>query len=247
MKRSRIKAALALVLATTVVMAFLAACGSAPASAKNDGTGTLARTELKSEDQITTLEHQGTAVGVTQVPQWLMEYTNSGIPGVEALKEFEGKNVFIADEIQNGDNPATLQMVRRWVNSFNAQQQIAATINTRVVSAFQANESKVPNSSEMTSKFENAINTLNTASYSGARKEADWWVKQRVSSKGQPDVIRYTGYVLYTIPAEELKAQVVSNIEKAKKENPGLDLAFDAVAVDVLQRGVNANMDRLGQ
>lgn len=238
------KRALASVLALTVAAVMLAACGSSP---KGGGNGTLARTELKSEDQIVVLEHTGTAVGQAQVPQWLMEYTNNGIPGVEGLKEYEAQYAFVADEMQVGDNPATLQMVRRWVTSFNVQQQIAATINTRVVSAFQANESKVPNSGDMTSKFENAINTLNTATYSGARKQSDWWVKQRVSSKGQPDVIRYTAYVLFTIPKADLNRQIQDNIDKAKRENPGLDAAFDAVATDVLQRGVNANMDRLGQ
>jgi outer membrane murein-binding lipoprotein Lpp/Holliday junction resolvase RusA-like endonuclease len=235
MRKMKMKALPALaLLAVALTAVVLAGCGSSPA--KKDTPSN--RISLDSEDKIVTLEHKGTALGKEDLPQWLSSYLDSGVPGVEKLPDYKDKYCIVADEMGTGNNTKVLQQLLTWVNNFNAQQQIGAQINTRVASVFKANENKVPDNEESRRKFSNAINTLISASYSGARKEGDWWVKQRVESKGQETEIRYTVYVLYSIPKKTLEDQIVTQVGKIKKENPGLDAAFDAVTATILERGL---------
>ncbi|GHT83072.1 hypothetical protein FACS1894137_03280 [Spirochaetia bacterium] len=223
-----IRLVLVLLTAAAAATVFLS-CGSTP----DAGKGTAERIELESKGKVVTLEHKGTGLGVTKLPQWLAEYLDRGVPGIEALTDYKDKYCIVADELG-----PDLQPVLTWVNNFNAQQQIGAQISTRVASVFKANENKVPDNDDATRKYSNAINTLVSSSYSGARKESDWWIKQRVSEPRKPDEIRYTAYVLYSIDKKLLNEQVVNGIDKIKSGTPGLDAAFDAVTEQILANGL---------
>ncbi|MDR2476163.1 MAG: hypothetical protein LBD18_00045 [Treponema sp.] len=190
--------------------------------------------KLNSEVKTVTVEHKGTGLGIDSLPQWLTEYIQrNGTRSVEALPDYKNTYVVIAEE-----RGPELQQVITWVNNFNAQQQIGATINTRVASIFKANENKLPDQEESRRKYDNAINTLVTASYSGARKEADWWIKQRITEKGKEPEIRYTAYVIYTIDKSFLLEQVRAEIGKLKNENIELAAAFDAITAQLLEKGL---------
>jgi hypothetical protein len=230
MKRKEAVAAFVLVL---MMAAVFASCGTLPAPGARAS---------KSEDTLTTLEHKGTSFDLP-TPPWLIAYIQSQIPGVEALPEYQGKYCIVADEMATGDGTAVLQQLLTWVNNFNAQQQIAEQISTRVASVFKAQESKVPTGEEARRQYQNAINTLVNATYSGARKEGDWWLKQRVEERGKDPEIRYQAYVLYSIGKDLLDDQVMSSVEKLKKENPGLDAAFDAVTATILEKGIDWTPD----
>jgi hypothetical protein len=197
----------------------------------------------KGEYKPVLLEHKGSVLDKPVVP-WLDAYLERSVPGVEAMSDYSGKYCIVADEMAEGDNLRVLQQLLTWVNNFNAQQQIGAQISTRVASSFKANENKIPDNEETRRKFSNAINTLVSATYSGARKEGDWWIKQRIQKNKQESEIRYSVYVLYSISKETLNEQIVSNVAKIKRENPGLDAAFDAITATILEKGMEWDMDQ---
>jgi predicted small secreted protein len=213
---------------TAVVAAVmvLAACAT-----KNGGQAD--RITLPASAVTRTVEHKGTGYGIDQLPQWIAEYLDRGVPGVEDLGDYKGKYCIVAEE----QGPA-LQQLLTWVNNFNAQQQIGATINTRVASVFKANESLVPDNVDSKRAYSNAINTLITATYTGARKEADWWLKQVISDKGAPDETRYRAIALYSIDRKILDSQIATKLEELKEGNPELGAAFNAVSAEILERGL---------
>jgi len=190
---------------------------------------------LDSTAKVETVEHKGTSLGVSSIPPWLSEYIQrNGVRAVEALPDY--KNVYVVVGESNGSD---LQQVLTWANNFDAQQQIGTTINTRVASVFKAHESLLPDETASKRRYDNAINTLTTASYTGLRKESDWWVHQRITEKGKDPVTRYTAYVLYTIEKSVLNQQIRDQIDKLKNaENPELDAAFDAVTAQLLELGL---------
>jgi hypothetical protein len=188
---------------------------------------------LQSTAQVETIEHQGTALGLTSVPPWLAEYVQrNGTRSVEALPDY--KNFYVIVGVEFGPD---LQQVLTWANNFNAQQQIGATINTRVASIFKAHESLLPGEDEAQRRYSNAINTLVTASYTGARKENQWWVHQRVT-EGKETYTRYAVYVLYTIEKNILNDQIKNQISQLKDGNPELGAAFDAVKEKKKKKGL---------
>jgi hypothetical protein len=191
------------------------------------------RLSLSSAANVTTLEHKGTAIGMSNLPQWIADYYDRGVPGVESLADYRGKYCIVAQEYGS-----ELQPLLTWVNNFNAQQQIGATIETRVVSVFKASESKVPDNADSQRKYSNSINSLITGTYTGARKESDWWIKQLITMKGQPDETRYTALALYTIDRKVLDDQIAAKIEELKDGNSDLSDAFDAVSTQILERGL---------
>ncbi|MDR1469839.1 MAG: hypothetical protein LBT00_11155 [Spirochaetaceae bacterium] len=215
---------------TAVVAAVivLAACAT-----KGDGDAQADRITLSSSATAKTVEHKGTGYGINELPEWISEYLDRGVPGVESLADYKGKYCFVAEE----QGPA-LQQLLTWVNNFNAQQQIGATINTRVASVFKANESLVPDNADSQRAYSNAINTLFTATYTGARKEADWWLKQVISNRGEPDETRYTAIALYSIDRNILNDQIAARVEELKAGNTELDAAFNAVSATILERGL---------
>ncbi|GHT61202.1 hypothetical protein FACS1894109_19580 [Spirochaetia bacterium] len=214
-----------------VLLAITAAMGIFLSCASNDGAR-AERIELDSKGKAVTLEHKGTGLGVDKLPQWLAEYMDRGVRGVEDLADYQGKYCIVAFE-----QGPELQAVLTWTNNFNAQQQIAQQISTSAASVFKANESKVPDGDDSQRKYSNAINTLVSASYSGARQEGDWWVKQRIS-EGKNNETRYTAYVLYSIDRKVLDKQIADAISKNKDGSPGLDAAFDAVTAQILSSGL---------
>jgi hypothetical protein len=217
------------------VLVLLAVCAAIVTVAGCKSTGKAAPgIKLNSDVKTVTVEHRGTGLGIDTLPQWLTEYIQrNGTRSVEALPDYKNTYVVIAEE-----RGPELQQVLTWANNFNAQQQIGATISTRIASVFKANESKLPEGDESRRKYDNAINTLVSASYSGARKESEWWIKQQITEKGKEPEIRYTAYVIYTIDKASLNEQVRTEINRLKNDNPALSAAFDAVTSQLLEKGL---------
>jgi hypothetical protein len=191
--------------------------------------------KLESTAKVETVEHKGTAFGITALPPWLSEFIQrNGTRSVEELSDYKGKYVIIGQA-----NGSGLQQVETWAKNFDAQQQIGATIETRVASVFKAHENLLPGDGDAKRRYDNAINTLVRATYTGARQEADWWLHQKITEKGKEPETRYTSYVLYTIEKSVLDQQIRDQIKKLKEgENPDLAAAFDAVTAQLLERGL---------
>jgi len=192
--------------------------------------------KLDSTAKVETIEHKGTAFGIAAIPPWLSEFIQrNGTRSVEELPDYKGKYVIIGQA-----SGAGLQQVETWAKNFDAQQQIGATIETRVASVFKAHENLLPGSDDAKRKYDNAINTLVKATYTGAKQEADWWLHQKITEKGKKESEeRYTSYVLYTIDRPVLDQQVRDQIKKIRDgESPELNLFFDAVTAQLLSNGL---------
>jgi hypothetical protein len=191
--------------------------------------------KLDSTAKVETIEHKGTAFGVKDIPPWLSEFIQrNGTRSVEELADYKGKYVIIGQA-----NGAGLQQVETWAKNFDAQQQVGAAIESRVASVFKAHENLLPGDADAKRKYDNAINTLVRATYTGAKQEADWWLHQKITEKGKQPETRYTSYVLYTIEKSFLDQQIRDQIKKIKDgENPGLNAAFDAITKQLLERGL---------
>jgi len=192
--------------------------------------------KLDSTAKVETIEHKGTAFGIAAIPPWLSEFIQrNGTRSVEDLPDYKGKYVIIGQASGPG-----LQQVETWAKNFDAQQQIGATIETRVASVFKAHENLLPGDSDAKRKYDNAINTLVRATYTGARQEADWWLHQKITEKGKKEAEeRYTSYVLYTIDRSVLDQQVRDQIKKIRDdESKELNQFFDAVTAQLLANGL---------
>ncbi|MDR1399700.1 MAG: hypothetical protein LBJ41_07260 [Treponema sp.] len=211
------------------VVLVLAACATSEEKANRE------RIRLESEVTTVTVEHKGTGLGIDQLPIWITAYMNSGASGIERLAEYKDVYAIVAEE-----NGTALQPLLTWVNNFNAQQQIGATINTRIASLFQANEHMLPNTDEAVRSYNNSINTLVSASYTGARKDSDWWIKQRIEEKGKESETRYRAIVLYTIPKTTLNEQIAQQLKQLAEGNPELDEVFNAITAQLLEEGLNS-------
>jgi hypothetical protein len=214
-------------LAALMVIVVFAGCKSSAKAAPG--------ISLESTAKVETVEHKGTAFGVKDLPPWLSEFVQrNGTRSVEALPDYKGKYVIIGQA-----NGSGLQQVETWAKNFDAQQQIGATIETRVASVFKAHENLLPGDGDAKRRYDNAINTLVRATYTGARQEADWWLHQKITEKGKEPETRYTSYVLYTIERSVLDQQIRDQIKKLKEgENATLNAAFDAVTAQLLERGL---------
>jgi uncharacterized lipoprotein YmbA len=228
MKSVKVFTLKAWLIAALLVIVVLAGCSTTNKPAKE--------IKLDSTAKVETIEHKGTAFGITALPPWLSEFIQrNGTRSVEDLPEYKGKYVIIGQA-----NGAGLQQVETWAKNFDAQQQIGATIETRVASVFKAHENLLPGDADAKRKYDNAINTLVRATYTGARQEADWWLHQKITEKGKKEPeTRYTSYVLYTIDRSVLDQQIRDQIKKIRDgENPELNAAFDAVTAQLLEKGL---------
>jgi hypothetical protein len=190
---------------------------------------------LDSTAKVETIEHKGTAFGIKEIPPWLSEFLQrNGTRSIEALPDYKGKYVIVGQA-----NGAGLQQVETWAKNFDAQQQIGATIRTRVASVFKAHENLLPGSEDAKRKYDNAINTLVTATYTGAKQEADWWLHEKVTEKGKEPETRYRSLVLYTIERSVLDQQIRDQLKKlSESDSPELNAAFDAITKQLLEKGL---------
>jgi hypothetical protein len=214
MEKLRMKMLLALTLTTVV----LAACAT--------------------QDKITTLENAGSSFG-TPMPKWMEVFARTrSVTSLAKLPEYAGNYCFIAEEFDIGSTPQVLQQLIRWSDQFSAQQKIGQTISSTIASTFQANENQKPDGPEAMRQYNAALGMISQATYSGARKEGDWWIKERVESKGIQPVIRYRVIALYIIPKEQLNRQIENKLKEIAKENPAMAAVVDAVTSEVLQKGL---------
>ena len=194
------------------------------------------------------LENKGTPMKV-DTPDWIKTYTANGISKVQAQPEFKDKYCIIGEE--SGVNR---QFVLAWADNFSAQQRIGAMLRTTIVSKYQAgvqaaaqsqggaNSSTAAGtaSSEYKQEIDSTINTVVDVSYSGAQREADWWVLNRRYDPDQKDVYSdlYTAYVLYTIPKSQLNEQVAKALATAVAKDSELYNITIQLAEDILLNGM---------
>jgi hypothetical protein len=195
------------------------------------------------------LRHKGSELGINELPSWVSAYMNKSIAGVQAMPEYKDYYAVIGTE--RGVN---LQFVLTWADNFSAQQQIGAILRTTVASTFEAvakglaqsaggansASSSGTGSGSYQQAINNSINTLVAATYSGARREADYWVLQRAYDPDQPSKYsdEYIAFVLYIIPKDLLNQQVITHLQGNAVQDPIMAALNTGVAEELIRSGL---------
>lgn len=146
------------------------------------------------------IEHKTSAFGGS-VPEWVfMEAMD-----IEKTDEYSDSYVFIFDD--SGEN---LDFLKAWASGFQASQEVARMVSTRVKSKFVG--AQVGDDATLERYMENVVKTVSEAQFSGARKAGDFWVfQQYFNDDGSADYKQYRYLLLYVVP----KDQVISAIDRA--------------------------------
>jgi hypothetical protein len=194
------------------------------------------------------LETKGTSMGL-KTPDWVTTYVAYGISRVQADPAYRDKYCIVGEE--SGVNR---QFVIAWADNFSAQQRIGAMLRTNIASEYQArvtgaaqtqggaNSSQAAGtaSGEYNQQIDNIINAIVNVSYSGAQREADWWILRRRYAPDQKDVYsdEYTAYVLYTFPKAELNRQVADALRTSVSADSELYQITIDMARQILENGL---------
>ena len=193
------------------------------------------------------MENKGSSMGVP-TPDWIKNYTASGISSVQTLPLYKDKYCVIGEE-----TGANKQFVLAWADNFSAQQRIGAMLRTNIESKYQATVSGTAQSTgganssaaqgagsgDYQQAIDNSINAVVNVAYSGAQREADWWSLRRRYDPDQKDVYtdEYTAYVLYTFPKAELNRQVATALETSVSKDSMLYDITIQLAKEILLEG----------
>ncbi len=184
-------------LAAAVIL--LVSCSSDPAAALL-GPAPEYREET---DTYVVVDHKTKAIG-EDVPEWVSRYIADGVAGVEAMPLYTDSYVFIAEDI--GTN---LNALRQWASGFTVAQDLARMVSTRVQLRFENAASGSPDDA-YGRYFENVVRTVTNTSFSGARKETDFWILKRYFKADGKTIDReaYEYYLLVSIDKELLQRQI---------------------------------------
>jgi hypothetical protein len=183
-----------------ILAAFLfAACSSDPdAVALGPAPEYIQETE-----EYTIIDHKTMVIG-GGIPEWVTRYIDGGVRGVEAMPMYEDSYVFIGE-----DKGTNLNALKQWVTGFTVTQDLARMVSSRVQLRFTNAAAGSPDD-EYGRYFENIVKNVTDVSFSGARKETDFWLLKRFfQADGQTtDREEYECYVLVTINKELLQRQI---------------------------------------
>jgi hypothetical protein len=165
------------------------------------------------------LDHKGAATGSNRLPEWLTVYLDAGgmDTAVEELPQFQGNYCFIGTA-----ESTNKKFAQTWAANVSGPTLIAAIISTRVENVINSgdNGKEVSDAQKDEATMNRVItsvqNTVQSATFSGARKEGDWWIQIRTYDPDNHSVVRseeYRAYALYTIESKSLDQQVVLKLQ----------------------------------
>lgn len=194
---------IALVAATLAVVA----CGSAPAANPMDQKAPLAKYDV--------IEHKTQSVGGT-IPEWVTVYVQDGMTGVEMMDKYKDKYVFVGE-----DSGTNLNALRMWAQGFNVAQDMARLVSNRVQAKFAGAAAGSPDD-EFGRYFENVVKNAADATFTGAKKDTDFWVYKRYYKEDGKTVDRevYDYYVLVTIDKAILQQQLQKILDGTVADKP---------------------------
>lgn len=173
------------------------------------------------------IEDKGTAYGI-KTPKWVGAAVIGGPKEIEKLPDYKNVVVIIAQfEAQN------LQSAQLLAERMQAQTEMASYLSTRVKDAFKGANVADADSKNFGVYGERFIASVAEATYSGFRKDTDWWVKvQSYSDDGKPGIQTYRVIQLWTIEKEMLKKQfdiMLSSLQGEVAFTPETKRAMDLV------------------
>jgi hypothetical protein len=154
------------------------------------------------------------------LPDWIIRYIADGIPGVETLSRYADRYVFIT--INSGANFTALS---QWAAGFTVGQDFPQLVSFRVLARFIGDGQRSPDR-DYGRYFESVVKTTADTLYSGARREADFWLLKRYESGNNttgPHEI-YDFYILVSIAKDLFQSQLNNVLLNATE---GLTLTRD--------------------
>jgi hypothetical protein len=187
--------------AIAAVLAF-SACSSKPKVTEDDAPAPAPQYVERTETYVV-VDHKTKAVG-QDVPEWVTRYIGGGLSSVEAMPEYNNKYIFIGE-----DSGTNLNALRQWSSGFTVAQDLSRMISMRVQDRFAGAAAGSPDDT-YGRYFENVVKSSSDASYTGARKETDFWLQKRYFNADGRTVNRevYEYYILVSIDKALLEQQI---------------------------------------
>jgi hypothetical protein len=174
--------------------------------------------KLETLDTYAILDHKGAATGTNRIPEWLTVYLEAGLDtSVEKLSAFRGNYCFIG-----AADSTNKKFAQTWAADVDAPTLIAAKISTRVENLIESERdgediTDAQTDEALMSRVINGVQiTVQSATFSGARKEGDWWIQIRTYDPDDHNIVRseeYRAYAIYTIDKKSLDQQVVLKLQ----------------------------------
>lgn len=144
---------------------------------------------------VTTIEDMGSSIGVAQ-PEW-MQYITS-VSKMEAL--YPKKVPFTYNE-----TGTDLNYLKRKINSTTLSAEYSRTLTQAVL------QSASEESGQDFTEHEQSIQQASSSTFSGFRKEGEWWQLKRYPNGDE----KYTYYVLYLVDEDNFDRALSSVIKKS--------------------------------
>jgi len=157
--------------------------------------------ETKTPRTFAIIDYKNKSIGEV-VPEWVNLYLNSGLREVEALRTYQGSYVFV--HRNEGNNFNALQL---WKDNFSAELDFPRLAAVRIEARFSA---AVPYPDEEYGAFYEAlIRAASDASWTGATKKDDFWVRKRYpSNETEGEQENWEFLVLVTIEKSRFSSQL---------------------------------------
>ncbi|GHT85958.1 hypothetical protein FACS1894137_10900 [Spirochaetia bacterium] len=155
------------------------------------------------------VDYKGAVLG-SDIPDWVNAAVDDDLERITRIPRFKGKVPFI--DYGEGQN---LDLLRSWVNNFNAQAGVSRRISNMVQANFGGEQLGNKNTPENNNFVKEIIATFSNTDIKGLAREMDYWIKLRTidKSKGtETEAISY--YVVYSIAEEDLNYQIAQAMGK---------------------------------
>ena len=185
-----------------IVVIILAACGSAPVAGTGPGSGSPPPAQSNQIQRII-VDYQGAAIG-SEIPVWVNAAIDFDLEAIKRIPRFEGKVPIV--ELGIGQN---LDLLRSWVNNFNAQAGISRRIVNYVEASFGGEQLGDKDKPENRNFVKDVVSTFSAAQFSGLAREMEYWTKLRIIDHGKgTETEDYRYFVVYSISEADLQYQI---------------------------------------
>jgi hypothetical protein len=157
------------------------------------------------------------------LPDWAARYIIEGISGIESLPRYTNRYVFIGV-----NSSASFTALNQWAAGFTIEQDFSQLVSFRVLSRIIGDGQRNPDH-DFGRYFESAVRTTADTLYSGARREANFWLLKRYESEDAATGPRevYDFYILISIAKDQLQPQLNQVLRTAAE---GLSLTREQIS-----------------
>jgi hypothetical protein len=186
--------------AAALTLLALAACGSSPSGKRT--ANAAAPAQAKTIERVY-VDYKGAVTG-SDIPDWVEAAVDDDQEAIGRISRFKGKAPII--DYAQGQN---LDLLRSWVNNFNAQAAVSRRISNYVEANFGGVQLGDKDTAENRAFIKDVVATCSNVRFNGLAREMDYWVKLRTIDRGRgTETEAYTYYVVYSISEDDLRSQI---------------------------------------